>query len=220
MVDTMKKYIIPILIILCAILLRFWQLGHRPLWIDEVLFYQFVTEGSNQEYVPVYIAKFLSIFTNIHDEFWLRFPFALAGVLCVVSIFLIKGINRDSIFLSCVFAFFPLFVFWSRMARPYVFGSLFIILGYRWWPIYFLGVLTTPLSIIGLNLIEIKKKWPYYLIIVLFAYFLLQIRPDIDRGFNLEFLHNAKRIWVLPATVFFLYLDDLSRYFFPDRKKI
>jgi hypothetical protein len=218
MVDTMKKYIIPILIILCAILLRFWQLGHRPLWIDEVLFYQFVTEGSSQEYVPVYIAKFLSIFTNIHDEFWLRFPFAFAGVLCVVSIFLIKGINRDSIFLACVFTIFPLFVFWSRMARPYVFGSLFIILGYRWWPFYFLSILTTPLSIIGLNLIELKKRWSFYLFIILFALFLFQVRIDTDRGFNLEFLYNAKRIWVLPATIFFLYLDDLARYFFPVRK--
>jgi len=216
----MIKYIIPVLIVFFATLLRFWQLGGKPLWIDEVLFYQFVTEGSTQEFVPVFITKFLSNFVNIHNEFWLRLPFALAGILCVASIFLIKGINRDSIFLACVFAFFPLFVFWSRMARPYVFGSLFIILGYKWWPFYFLSVLTTPLSIIGLNLIEFKKRWPFYLIIILFAYFLLQIRPDIDRGFNLEFLYNAKRIWVLPATIFFLYLDDLARYFFPDRKKI
>lgn len=213
----MKRLIIPLLIVLFAIILRFWQLGYRPLWIDEVLFYQFVTEGSNQEFVPVYIAKFLSIFTNIHDEFWLRFPFAFVGVLCIVSIFLIKGINKDSMFLACIFAFFPLFVFWSRMARPYVFGSLFIILGYRWWPFYFLSILSTPLSIIGLNLLEIKKRWPYYLILIAFAYIMLQIRPDINRGFNLEFVYNAKRIWVLPATVFFLYLDDLSRHFFPDR---
>lgn len=215
----MKRYHMSVMfVVILATILRFWQLEYKPLWIDEVLFYQFVTEGSNQEFVPVLITRLISSFVDIHSEFWLRFPFALAGVLSVVSIFLIKGVNRNTIIFACLFACFPLLVFWSRMARPYVFGSLFIILGYRWWPFYFLGVLTTPLSIIGLNLFELKKRWPFYLLIIVFAYFLLQIRIDIDRGFNLEFLWNAKRIWVLPVTILFLYLLELSERLIPDRK--
>ncbi len=214
----MFKKMAVLVIILLAIILRFYNLGEKPLWIDEVLFYTFVTEGANQEFVPCAVSSVLSNFVNIHDEFWLRFPFALAGVLCVVAVFLVKGTNKYSLIVGLLFAIFPIFVFWSQMARPYIFGSLFIILGYRWWPFYFFAIFSTPLSIIGLNITKFKRYWLVYLSIICFAIGLFLIRPDTDRGFNLEFLFNAKRIWVLPITVLLLYLDDLARYFIPKWK--
>lgn len=186
---------------------------NKPLWIDEVLFHTWVTQDINQqEFIPLYISRGLSYLVDIHDEFWLRFPFVLAGVLCVASIFLVKGFNKYSIILASVFAVFPPFVFWSQMARPYIFGSLFIILGYRWWYFYILGLLTTPLSIIGLNLVKIKERYIAYIGLLILAYIMFNLRPDVNRGFNLEFLMYAKRIWILPFTILLLYLDDLYRY--------
>lgn len=209
----LSYFVSTIFIILLVSVLRLYNLGGKPLWIDEVLFYTWVTDNIyQQEFIPLFISKFLSNIVDIHSEFWLRLPFALTGILCVGSVFLVKGINKYSLLLATLFAIFPPFVFWSQMARPYIFGSLFIILGYRWWGFYILGLLTTPLSIVGLNLFKIKKNYLIYIGLIVFAWMLLQIRPDMDRGFNLEFLYYAKRIWVLPFTIIFLYLDDAYKF--------
>ena len=201
-----------ILILTASTLIRSYNLN-KPLWIDEVLFYTWVTDNINQqEFIPLFISRALSHVVDIHNEFWLRLPFVLAGILCVGAIFLVKGTGNYALILAGFFAVFPPFVFWSQMARPYIFGSLFIILGYRWWYFYILGILTTPLSLVGLNLFKLKERYVAYIGLVILAWIMLQFRPDMDRGFNLEFLYYAKRIWVLPFTVLLLYLDDLYRY--------
>jgi hypothetical protein len=162
----------------------------------------------------VWIVRILSP----EDDFWIRFPFALAGILTIPAVYFVLKDKSLSIWLSALVATFPLFVFWSRMARPYAMAGLFIVLARRNVWFYYLAILTTPVGLLGLNLVKWKERKWHYLALMALTIGVYLIRPDTQRtsGFlSLEFLLNAKRIWYVPLLTVLLYCGDylLPKYF-------
>lgn len=109
--------------------------------------------------------------------------------------------NRQAIIAAFAIAIFPVFAFWSATARPYCIAGFFVLLGWRWWPFYILALLSTPFSILGVNLFRLKRRkyWIIYTALGVAAIVLFQVRPDSGRGFfDAGFLFHAKRLWYIP----------------------
>jgi len=199
-----------LVIFLIGTLLRFINLGNQSLWIDEALFASWVKSGIFfQEQLPLLFCHFMPM-----TEFWLRFIFALSGsLLIIVPQFCFKN-KKVILIVSAIIAFFPLFVFWSRVARPYMLAGLFVGLAYTKWNKYFvfnfLSLLCTPFALLGFNFNQLFKKsdtkkylnelnFILFGLFLLFGFYLFTIRPDSGRDFlNWNFVFNAKRLWVIP----------------------
>jgi hypothetical protein len=177
--------------------LRFASLGDPPFWIDEAIFMDFVRHGGRQEFLPVWIAQLF----GLEGEFWVRFPFALCGTLTIPAVYFVIRDKKGALVASLFTAVFPVFVLWSRMARPYAIAGLFVVLGYRYALFYVPALLATPITVFGLNMQELRSRWQIYLVIGIGAIILYLIRPDsTNRSFiRWEFLSNASRIWYVPA---------------------
>ncbi len=195
--------------------LRLSHLGDPPLWIDEALFASWIKSVPRQEIITQLLARFLPT-----DEFWLRLPVAVAGSITIPVFYWVTGRGFKSLYGAALLAVFPIFVFWSRLARPYAFAGLFIVLGWRWWGFYIPAILTTPMSIIGLNFLRMKeKRYRYYsaaLILLSFAVYL--VRPDVKKVGDLMepgFLILQKRFWYVPILTLMLYCCTLvsDKYF-------
>ena len=185
--------------------MRFTNLGVPPLWTDEALFASWIKEIPRQEFITVLLGKLLP-----DSEFFLRLPVAVCGSLTVLFFYWITGGGWKSFYGSAFIAVFPIFVFWSRVARPYAFAGLFIVLGWRWWWFYIIAILTTPISLIGLNLFRLKEKRCrfFYSFLVLLAFSVYYFRPDVKAVgdfVNFNFLFNEKRMWYVPLLTLLLY---------------
>ena len=130
------------------------------------------------------------------------------------------GEGWKSFFGAAFIAVFPIFVFWSRVARPYAFAGLFLVLGWRWWIFYIPAILTTPISLIGLNLWKLKegKYRIYYAALLLLAVGIYIIRPDVAKTGDFidpAFLFAQKRFWYLPMLTGLLYACSMisDKYF-------
>ena len=203
----LKNASILTLIIAVGSLLRLVNLGVPPLWVDEGLFINFWKIGARQEFIPVWINHLFAPTT----EFWIRFPFALAGILTIPAIYLAIKDKTHALLAAGVFATFPIFVFWSRLARPYAFVGLFIVLAWRWWPFYFAGLLTSPVTMLGIDLVKLKKRWWIYAAMLAVAIGMYLIRPDSHESskfFSPNFILKDKRQWYVPLLAGLLYLFD------------
>jgi hypothetical protein len=196
-----KSIYILLLITFIGAMLRFWDLGSNPLWIDESLFAWWQKYSMFlQEFPPIIIANVF----QFESEFWLRFMFALAGTLTIPAIYLV--VKNHKLEVSIIVAIFPLFVFWSRMARPYAFAGLFLVLGWRWWYFSIISILTTPFSLLGVKVWK-QNKWVVLslLALTLFMYF---IRPD--SGAEKTVFEYRTRLLYLPALALLLYITEYN----------
>lgn len=173
--------------------LRFYNLGGPPLWIDEALLgCGYLT---NQE--------FLGNLLVVHSDFWLRFPYALAGTLTIPASYLV--LKNKNTWVCWVIAVFPLFVFWSRLARPYALAGLFVVLAWRWWWMMGVALLSTPIALLG---IKLRKHWGLLVFIAVATLFYF-IRPDIqEKSFTLDFFLEQPRLWYVPLLAVLLYTCD------------
>jgi hypothetical protein len=189
------------LITLLAGYLRFHALGDNPLWVDEVGFGFLIQNGGNQEFIPKWFGQLF----GLHSEFGLRFLPALCGTLTVPAIYFV--VDKYKIESALFAAVFPLFVFWSRMARPYAVAGLFLVLSWRYWWMMIPALLTTPIALVGVRI----NKWTLGFIgigIVLFF-----IRPDAFRGWTIYLIKTSTRWWYLPALTLTLYVTAWEKYF-------
>lgn len=184
--------------------LRFVDLGQNGFWVDEAWFGFLVKSGGNQEFIPKW---FCQIF-GLKSEFELRFFSALCGTLTIPAAYFV--IKQNKLAFSLLIAVFPLFVFWSRMARPYASAGLFVVLGWRWFVFYIPAILTTPISLIGVRII--KQKWYVTLIATFAAIFFYLIRQDVGRNWTFEQILNSSRWFYVPILTIMLYCFD---YFLP-----
>lgn len=176
-------------------ILRFVNLGENPLWIDEALLG--VGALSRQEFIGNLLV--------IHSDFWFRFPYALAGTLTVPALFYVMENKRFAVYSGWFVAVFPLFVFWSRLARPYAIVGLLVVLAWRWWPVMIPAILQSPAALLALRW---KKKY-YIPPLVGLALIVYAIRPDSDgRFFDTSFLFNNPRIWYVPILAVLLWCGD------------
>lgn len=194
-----------ILIILFGGALRFYMLGENPLWIDEVFFGFLVKDGNvRQEFITVWIAQLF----GFQSEFWLRFQSAFFGTLTIPAIYFV--VKTHKIQAALLVSIFPLFVFWSRMARPYAAAGFFLVLSWRWWYMMIPAILVTPIALVGI----IRHKWYVVLGFIILAVGFFLIRPDADRSFwNVEQLFYSSRWYYLPIlTGILLVFDRLLPY--------
>lgn len=179
--------------------LRFVDLGDNPLWIDEAIFAVWSNEYKLiQEYPTIFIAHLF----NFQSEYWLRFMFALAGTLTIPAIYLV--VKNHKLEAAALVAVFPLFIFWSRMARPYAFAGLFLVLGWRWWYFSIVSIFTTVISFIGVRFHK-QKIW---IIAVLFVVAAISFANKENTQMNIYAITNYSRLFYLPLLALLLYATE------------
>jgi len=200
-----KKFIYVVFVL--GVLLRIQNITNG-FWIDEVLYMNWVNGTTSQEFITVWIGRLLLVM-GLDSEMWMRMPSVLSGSLTIFAVYYVIHDKRYAFVASVFVAICPLFYFWSGFARPYAFAGLFVVLGYRHWMFYPVAMMATPLSLLGVNVFEIKKRWICYILMIGAAIFLFTIRPDSGRNFfDLRFLNYAKRLWYIPLLSLTLHLAD------------
>jgi hypothetical protein len=204
-----------------AAVLRFRNLGAAPLWIDEALLAAMAQGHATvrQEFPYVWTLRVFERVVTL-DEFSLRFMAALLGTLTVPAFYWMLRRQSYALPLSLFIATFPLFVFWSRMARPYAFAGFFVVLGWKYWPSHLLAILTTPTAIIATidwGSIRHRKSLVRYAILVAASAGVLFLRPDVGKGgFDWRIVIDAPRQW--PRLWYIPCISDLfhlGKYGFP-----
>lgn len=196
-----KEIIILICLTIFGGFLRF--ANSYSLWVDEAWF-GFLAHDSaiTQEFIPAYFVNLL----GLKSDFGLRFLSMLCGTLTIPGIYYVTKSYRLEI--AAFVAVFPLFVFWSGMARPYAVAGLFLVLSWKW--VYFMipALLTTPIALIGLKVFRQKK----YILVLIFiiAGVLYFMRGDSDRAWTFAQFLTSSRWWYLPALAIILYFDEAT----------
>ena len=218
------KYTILFIATLVGAYLRFKGLGDHGLWIDEALFAFWVKQVPTQEFTTVYLAKLF----NLSSEFELRSISAIAGTLTIPAFYFALKEKKYALYASVLVAVFPLFVFWSQMARPYAFAGLFVVLGWRYYWFYFVAILTTPISLVGIRLIRQNKYLLFLLAIitVILAYTLFTSDDYLNKDWtNINNFLSSSRWFYVPTIVILLYFFDYvlplaNRYLVSKRSKV
>jgi hypothetical protein len=207
-----RDYLILSLITLAGGFLRFNNLGMNPLWIDEAFFAIMVKNGVwKQEFIP----HLLTLLFNPKTELGLRLFSAIAGTLSIPAIYFV--LKKYKWFAVCFIAFSPIHIFWSQMARPYALAGLFMIIGWRYWWAYFPALLTTPISLIGVRVLN-QKKW-FLILLAGLAIGFYFIRPDVGRQAftDTDFILISTRWFYLILISLLLYSCD---YFLPYLERV
>ena len=195
------------LLIISALFLRIQQLD-RPIWVDEAAYGILINDTQEfRSFVPLLISK-IQAPDNVQQ---LRHPFILLSVLSVLAVWFVVKDKRNALMVVAVLAFAPIYVYWGTMARPYTIALFFVILGWRYPAFYILAIFTTPYAMAGLNLWRIKERWLYYLFL-LFLSFVYYYSLDLSSfsHFNMRFLLNAKRLWIIPLCSLMLHCADFD----------
>lgn len=209
MVHLKIQHILIFILILFAFYLRL-DLMTRPLWIDEAKFMTELVHNQNHEWREI-IPYFIAIWTDPQSEFTIRLPFVLFGILSIPAVWLVIKDKRKTWILMAILALMPLYVYWSAMARPYIVALFFVILGWRWPVFYIPALITSPYALAGLNFWQVRERWIWYVILIpcgIFFYY-YQDLSSLNH-FNVEFLYNAKRLWIIPAFSLALHLADFD----------
>lgn len=188
-----------VLITIVGGILRFWNLGENPLWTDEA-FFGFLSFDSEitQEFIPAYFVKLF----NLRSDFGLRFLSALCGTLTIPAIYLV--VKKYKLYASFLIAVFPIFIFWSKMARPYSVSGLMMVLSWRWWYMMIPAILTSPIALIGI----INHKWKVILGFLIIGLIIYLIREDSGRAWTIEQVLNSPRWFYLPFLTVILFIFD------------
>jgi len=190
-----RQQVVLILIILLAGFLRFRHLSDYGLWVDECLYVGYVQDGASQEHIPQIFGYIFGVETDLQT----RLPFAICSTLTVLALYYVIPNKKTALSICAVFATLPLFVWWGHLARPYAIAGLFMVLAWRnpYWLIP--AILTTPISLLGLNIYDLKKNWKVYTFILILTIVLYFIRSDYDRGhWSVATILTGTRWWYLP----------------------
>lgn len=198
-----------LLVLLVAGCLRFYHLGSIPFMHDEFSalfrteynsFSDLIRLGvAENDTHPAGVQVFLFYWVKLFgfNEFWVKFPFALAGLVSVILLYLIgKKWFNETVALSAaaVVASTQYFVFYSQLARPYSAGLICVLwMVWQWtllikkeipgrldWMLFTASLLFTALmhafSLFAAGLIYLsgflflrKEQWKPYIISALAA---------------------------------------------------
>ncbi|MBK7256261.1 MAG: hypothetical protein IPI01_00240 [Ignavibacteriae bacterium] len=184
--------------------LRLAHLGVLPLWCDEAIFATRIYDGTVfQEFLPMVVSHIL----GVGSEFTARLPFAIAGILTIPAVYWSKP-SKWGAYASVIVAVCPLFVFYSRMCRPYAMAALFIVIAWRcrWW--YWAVLLTTPIALAGIDITKMRRDWLMYAGLGVCAVTILLVRPDLGRKdfFTLDMFLGNPRLWYVPLIALLMYV--------------
>jgi len=146
------KYALVILIGLLVLgsLFRFYGLGFQSLWTDELASWDISSRENlagvidetikNDHYPPGYYILLHYVLKYIGDsESILRFPSAIAGLLCIVALYFLGTrlySNREGLIAAALMTVLWCPIYYSQEVRAYIFLILFSILSiYYWIPI-------------------------------------------------------------------------------------
>jgi len=202
----MQKFFL-ILLIISAFYARFQKID-RYLWTDEAQYAIMIDGvGETRNIVPLFISK-LQAPDTIQQ---LRHPFIFFSVMSVLAVWFVLKDKRNALIVASVLALAPIFVYWGTMARPYGVALFFLVLGWRYPVFYLLAIFTTPYALLGINLWRIKERWIYYLILLVIAViYYYSLNVSNYSHFNMGFLLNAKRLWIIPLCSLMLHSADFN----------
>ena len=139
-------YILLIIILIIGIVIRFWGIGDKSLWIDEIYSYLFSSQKTFFDSFifmfadlspPIYyLTLYLWIKLSGNSELMLRFPSFLAGIASIIIIyFSTKKIFNKQIALGSAIltGLSPVMLYYSQEARPYSLFVLFSIITVSIW---------------------------------------------------------------------------------------
>ena len=201
-----KNHILLSLIFCIALYLRLDNLGGHGYFIDEALFIGMVQHPSSQELIPSLIGKL----SNTDDEFSTRLPFAIAGSLTVLALYWVIKNKDIALLIALLYAVMPILVFWSRLARPYAYAGLFVVLAWRYPKVMPLAILCTPIAIVGVNLTKIRENWKVYMFMVAVCVLIYFMRDDWNRGhFTMSNVLSSTRWMYIPCLTGLLYIGEI-----------
>jgi uncharacterized membrane protein len=152
--QTRKNVIILSALCILGLFLRIFELGRKPLWLDEASSY-FLTNQAN--IADVWTAAFNDHHAPLHfivlwivklagaNEFWLRLPSAIAGALTIIVVFLLAKelASEDAgLIAAALLAVSPYHILYSQEARMYGMAVLFVSLAMY---LFFLAIRTRSL---------------------------------------------------------------------------
>ena len=139
-------YILLGIVLIIGIIIRFWALGDKSLWIDEMYSYLFSSQktffGSfvymfSDLSPPLYylsLYSWLKLFGN--SEFMIRFPSFLAGIASIIVIYFLtkKTFNKQiALGAAILTGLSPVMLYYSQEARPYSLFALFFTVAVSFW---------------------------------------------------------------------------------------
>ena len=139
-------YVLLVIVLIIAIIVRFWGLGEKSLWIDEYWSYVFSSQKTfldsfiymlydlspSTYYIILYV--WIKLFGN--SEIILRLPSFFAGVASIIIIYFStkKMFNKQIAIGTAILASFsPVFLYYSQEARSYSLLILFSIIAFNVW---------------------------------------------------------------------------------------
>ena len=137
-IQTGNNFIIVTALFIVGLGLRIFELGRKPLWLDEASSY-FLTKQAN--IADVWTAAFNDHHAPLHfivlwivklagaNEFWLRLPSAIAGALTIIVVFLLAKelAGEDTgLIAAALVAVSPYHILYSQEARMYGMAVLFV----------------------------------------------------------------------------------------------
>ncbi len=136
-----------LLILLCGGFLRFYRLGEKSLWLDEITTYEISTGGINilkSSHSGYFLLTKLATKLGT-GEFVLRLPSAILGILGILAIFLLSRAafdERTALIAALTLSIWTEHINFSQEARYYsamfcystvVFYTLLLFFKYYWW---------------------------------------------------------------------------------------
>jgi len=139
-------YILLGIVLIIGIIIRFWGLGDKSLWIDEIYSLMFSSQKT-------FLGSFLYMFSDLsppiyylilylwmklfgNSEFIMRFPSFLAGIASIIVIYFStkKNFNKQiALGVTILTALSPIMLYYSQEARPYSLFALFSIITVSTW---------------------------------------------------------------------------------------
>ena len=152
MIEKIKKYpdeVALLIILLIGTVFRFYHLGYTSLSNDELsalvrtrfsTFGELIDKGVAVDGHPALVQVLLFYWTKIFGNgvFAIRFPFAIAGIVSILFVYLVgkKWFSKTSgLFAAAAFSTLEFPLLYSQTARPYIFSVLFSLMAVYFWTI-------------------------------------------------------------------------------------
>ncbi len=142
-----KEYLLLTVILVFAVFTRFYNLGGPSLFNDELATVHFASAKNLSEMFDEYILKDVHppgfqlmmyyVVRNLGDnEFWLRFPTAIAGIIAVLGMYLLGKYMftyKEGLISAAMTVVFWAPLYYSQEARAYSFLFMFSIFSVYFW---------------------------------------------------------------------------------------
>ena len=137
-IQTRRNLVILSVLFILGLALRIFELARKPLWLDEASTYFLTNQPNvmdvwaaafNDHHAPLHFIVIWMVKSIGSDEFWLRFPSAIAGALTIIVVFLLAkelANEETGLIAAALIAVSPYHILYSQEARMYGMVVLFV----------------------------------------------------------------------------------------------